>query len=326
MKLSLLISVFAALPIALTSTTAIRADIVFAVNSTNIATPDRIVRINSDGSVSTTLWSTTTTAASPRGLAYDNLSNRVYWSDSVSRNISSVSASDGSGFQTFNRNNGSTNSIAIDSASSKLYVNEFGATVIPPSPSTRAITQMNVDGSAATPFVLSTALSGNSWLTIASGFLYFSDNTDIIRQSLDGLTTETVVAATGNGVRGLAVLNDDIYWLNNTSDDVSRRLISDNLAPVTTLSLGSGSTPQGLATDGQFLFYAEQGNVPSRGINRFNADLTGLTNIVPLLTTEIANGVAAVPEPSSMALLVGVLALAGGVRFRNGMVSRKLDA
>jgi hypothetical protein len=317
-------SFIAALPVALAFISELKANIVFAVNATTNANgaADRIVRINADGSGATTLWTTATIAASPRGLAYDSTSNRVFWSDSVAFTTSSASATDGSNLQSFAGANGSPSSLAIDSAAGKLYVNENGFTG---PPSTRAITQRNLDGSAATPFFLSTVLSGNTWLTINSGFLYFSDNTNILRRALNSPIidpSEIIVSATGNGVRGIAVLNNDIYWLDNTADTISRRQIVGGT--VSTASLGSGSTPQGLAVFGDQLFYAEQGGIASRGINRFNADLTGLTTLVPLLSNEIANGVAAVPEPGSMALIAGALAVVGGIRFRRRILTKRI--
>jgi hypothetical protein len=296
------------------------ADVVFAVNSTTAANADRIVRISPDGSNPRILWSSTNVPDTPRGVGYDAATDRVYWSDAVSRNISSVSASDGSGLQTFNRNNGSTNSLAVDGSAGKLYVYEAG------NPTTNeAITQMNVNGSGATAFFPNAALSANSWLTLDSAYLYFSDNTDIVRRSLDGLTTQTVVAGAGNGVRGLAVLNDDIFWLNNTTDSISKRSISNNTAMITTSSLGAGSTPQGLAVDGQFLFYAEQGNIASRGINRLNTDFTGSTTVFALSSSEIANGITAVPEPSS-AFVLASLALAAGRYGRRRLKNRPATA
>lgn len=282
------------------------ADVVFAINVTNAnpGTSDRIVRATFDGGTQQTLWSGAFGSFSPRGLAIDATNGRAVWSDITDRGIKAVPLIGGTTSTLFTvAGTASPNSVAVDNAGGDLFVMEITGST------NRQITEYdNFVGTSPSAFVVDTSnFSGNSWLTVGGDFLYYSDNINIRRVPVSGGASEIVVANTGNGVRGLATSGDSIYWLDNTSDLLSRRSISNALDPIQTLALATGATPQGLATNGTYLYFADQATA-NNGIYRVNMDLTGSTRIVTLVSGEIPNGVAAIPEPSSIVLLtVGLL-------------------
>lgn len=314
--LTLLLSVGVLVPFA---TSIAKADLlVFTVNGTGTGGPnDKVIQANTDGTGVTTLWENTGNTLNPRGIAYDANSSRVFFSEGTTdRSIRSVPI--GGGATTIaipgGSFSGATNSLAIDSTNSDLFVTQFSA-----SPSVRTVSKMELDGSGSSTFYSDTTVSGNSWLTIDSGFLYFSNNADILRRPLDGSAAASpIVTASGTGVRGLAVVGNTIYWLNDTSNLLNSQLISGG--PIVTGTLGATSTPQGLATDGSFLYYSEAaaGADQGLGIYRTALDFTGRTRIIPLAANEIPQGITfvAVPEPGSLALALGIGLLASRRRRR----------
>ncbi len=242
--------------------------LVFTVNGTGTAVGspnDKVIQANIDGTGVTTLWENSGNALNPRGIAYDANSSRVFFSEGTTdRSIRAVPI--GGGATTIaipgGSFSGATNSLAIDSANSDLFVTQFFTTG-----PVRTISKMELDGSGSSTFydqsgqTGANVLSGNSWITIDSGFLYFSNNTDILRRPLDGSSLATsIVTGSGNGVRGLAVVGDTIYWLNDTANTLSSQLIVGG--PITTGTLGTTSTPHGLASDGNFLYYSEAASGP----------------------------------------------------------------
>jgi hypothetical protein len=176
----------------------------------------------------------------------------------------------------------------------------------------RNVTRMETDGSAASTFVTEATINANTWLTIDSGFVYYSNSSNAIRrQPLDNSSAAAdVVPGLTNGVRGIAVWQDTVFWLDDTANTLNSRSISMPSNPISTVTIeatsGAGATPQGLATDGTYLFYADSLG-SALGIYRYNMDLTGRTPLATFATGNLPNGItiipAAVPEPSSLALL-----------------------
>lgn len=358
MKLRFVSSIIFAVFFLVVPSKAILADVVFTVNSTNSAFSERIVRSTPDGQSQQTLWSVPfSNGINPRGIAVDTNAGEVFWSDSASlgREVRKVPVTGGESRIALTRPTGSgttpAHSMAIDSINRQMFLVE-------PLSGNRNIIRLNLDNldnTSATSFYTNSTLSSASWLTINGGFLYFSNGADILRRALDGQSAATtLVSGLGDTVRGLTVDGDNLFWLNNPAsplqDTINVRSISASLsdpalsnssAPIVSRFLHSSAsaTPHGLATDGTFLFFADQGSSSALdriGIFRAPLDfaasadpISGVissTRIVTLSSGEVAQGiafVAAVPEPSSAALLFVSIAAFSFSHLRNSKNRRR---
>lgn len=277
---------------------------------------DRIERGNPDGSGQTTLWNSGNPSGNnPWGVVHEGSSNQVFWTDNISRQIQRINA-DGTGLTTLFTHPVAPFSLTLDSSLSQLY---FVAG--------SAIVRSDFAG-AATTFV--TISPTNTWLALDanSRFLYWTESSAgfIRRANLDGSTTvENVVSLAYTGTpqaRGLALSGDGgLYWVDAFTDFLYRVDLSDftgtplNVGPANqlvnlrSLTNGLASTPNGLASDGQSVYWAE-GLSGFRGIYR--ADLDG-GNAALLFAGDTATaplGVAAAAVPEPHVWLLGVMGLA----------------
>jgi hypothetical protein len=296
--------------------TSVRADLVFAL-SAGTGGVDKIVRAsNITGNpvdvILTDLWVNPEGGAnfSPWGVAVNEATQTVYWTDTVSRGISQVSVFGGSHQVNFTHTPGAPQSISYFGG--QIYFNA-GTT-------TNGLVRGNPDGSNLTTLV--SFNPANSWTTIDRNgeYLYFSESsaTDrIARVNLTGTpNVETVVGLSNATPRGLTLNGDYVYWVDNGDDFLRRSLIGsgavEDLLDLTTTTNGASATPNSLTTDGQFLYWTESLS-NFRGIYRSNLDGS---NALRLVAFDNAAGTplgiaafTAVPEPSSLVVMLGAVAV-----------------
>lgn len=293
------------------------------------ATSDRVQSSQSDGSNLQDLWIAPTAAPSPWGIAGSAAEGRVYWTDLSGRTVSGVNL-DGSNASTlFSYSAAPISSLAYDSAGSQFF---FVA-----STGVNGIVRSNSNGSSQSTLI--SISPTNSWLAFdaSSRYLYFTESTAnrIARVNVDGspVVQSVVTLNAGSQARGVALDgNGGLYWVENSTDNISKVDISSFtgtplsgtvLFNTRTLTDNTNSTPNGLATDGTYLYWAD-GASPFRGIYR--TDITGENGVrLTLDNTGSPIGVvafAAVPEPSTL-LLTGGIGVAGVIvwyrRHRRGL-------
>ncbi len=294
-------------------------------------TPDQILIGSAAGGGSpTVVWNSPTAAnTSPWGIAYNPNDQRLYWTDTFTsaRGVYRVGL-DGSGFQqVFSYATALPSSLAIDPVANRLY---FSA-----SAPTNAIVRSEMDGTGQTNLI---ALSGavNVWVAVdaAHRFLYWSESSaNVIRRAnLDGSPTIQDVVdlnsyAPGgtNGARGVAIDGAGrLSWLDSSTDflyglDISSYAgvpltvgAGNQLVNLRSLTNGTASTTNGLATDGRRLYWTE-GLTGFRGI--YGADMNGANAglLYGLGTSSSPLGITMVPEPATL-LLAGLPAAFFGWR------------
>ena len=296
------------------------AGVVFGVDNNGSA--DQIVRINSDGSNSTVLFEDPTGDSNPRGIAYDSIGDRIFFTDVVDRTITSVAATGGGTASSFGTS-GAPISASFDNAGGRVFIYEGNPVdaiaSYPAAGGTPADFYVDPDSS-----VSSANIGSNNHTAIDGNAIYFAPDlgtsSEILRGNLTTAATTTIFANPDDGIRGLAINGDSLYFVSNDTDTINQLDISGTAATLTqTIALDPtvGNTPQGLATDGNFLYYAETNTSAGRGIYRYNLDLTGRTQIfsgdgVFYGVAGVAD-VTAVPEPASM-LVLGMIG--GGAMYR----------
>lgn len=322
----------AALTLASLPASNVFAGVIFGVDGAS-GSPDQVIRINSDGSVVAVLFEDVSTTSNPRGVAYDATNNRAYFADIVDRAIYSVDATTGAGLQSFPTSGGTVAgapaSASFDSANGRVYIYEGNAV--------DAIVSYPIGGSPATVFYADPAstLNANTHSFIDGSSIFFGEDLgttgQIVRADLTTGIATPIYAHDDDGIRGLVVNGDDLYFVSNDNDRIHRLDISGpstaTLLSFSELDSVNGATPQGLATDGSFLYYAEGNTSTGRGIYRYNLDLTGRTQIFSGDSTLFFFGVAgapdvaAIPEPSTWAALASIAAVLVYRRRRRSIAS-----
>lgn len=293
--------------------TSVRADLVFALSGAGI---DRIVRAsnvtgNPADVVLTDLWVNPTGAGfSPWGVAVNEATQTVYWTDTINTSwgVRQVSVFGGASQLNFSHN---AITRAISYHGDRVYFTSGAAS--------GGIVRSNLDGSGQS--TIAAFNPANSWTTIDRNgeYLYFSESsaTDrIARVNLNGTpNVETVVGLSNAAPRGLALNGDYVYWLDNGDDFLRRSLIGsdsvENLLDLTTTTNGASATPNALTTDGQFLYWTESLS-NFRGIYRSNLDGSNALRLIALDNSAAPLGIAAftaVPEPSSLVVMLGAVAV-----------------
>jgi hypothetical protein len=298
--------------IGLVCATTVRADLVFALSGAGI---DKIVRAsnvtgNAADVVLTDLWVNPTGGGfSPWGVAVNEATQTVYWTDTVSRDISQVSVFGGNHQVNFTHTPGAPQSISYFGG--QIYFNA-GTT-------TNGLVRGNPDGTNLTTLI--SFNPANSWTTVDRNgeYLYFSESsaTDrIARVNLSGTpNVETVVGLSNATPRGLALDGDYIYWVDNGDDFLRRSLIGtgtvEDLLDLTTTTNGTSATPNSLTTDGQFLYWTESLS-SFRGIYRSDMDGSNAVRLIALDNSAAPLGIAsftAIPEPAGLVVMMGAVAL-----------------
>jgi hypothetical protein len=249
-------------------------------------------------------------------VAVNEATQTVYWTDTVSRDISQVSVFGGPRQVNFNHAPGAPQSISYFGG--QIYFNA-GTT-------TNGLVRGNPDGTGLTRIVPFNP--ANSWTTIdATGqFLYFSESsaTDrIARVNLNGApNVETVVILSNATPRGLTLHDNYVYWVDNGDDFLRRSLIGSNnvedLLDLTTTTNNASATPNSLTTDGQFLYWTE-GLSDFRGVYRSNLDGSNALRLIAFDNSVSPIGIAAftaIPEPSGLVLILGAMGLMSLARHR----------
>ncbi len=294
------------------------AGVIFGVDGAG-GDPDQIIRINSDGSVVATLFDDPTGNFNPRGVSYDATNNRVFFADIVDRAIYSMDATTGAGLQSF-LTSGAPASTSFSNANGRLYIYEGNPV--------DAIVSYPIGGSPSSAYYTDTTgtLNTNTHSFIDGSSIFFGEDIgtegQIVRGDLTTGLLSTIYSHDDDGIRGLAVVGDDLYFVSNDNDRIHRLDISGTgaatLLSFADLDAANGATPQGLATDGNFLYYAEGNTSTGRGIYRYNLDLTGRTQLFAAGGTFFglagAPNATAIPEPSTWAALASI---AGIVAYRS---------
>lgn len=288
------------------------------------ASADRVERGNRDGTGQSVLWSSSNPAGNnPWGIAFDHVAGQVYWTDNISRQIQRINA-DGSGLTTLFTHPVAPFALAFDPAHSRLY---FVAG--------SAIVHSDLAGNTSTFVSISPT---NTWLALdlANRYLYWTESSAgfIRRANLDGSpTVENIVNLSYTAspqARGLALPGDGaLYWVDAFTDFLYRVNLADysgtplsvgpgnqvfNLRSVTN---GTAATPNGLASDGERLYWAE-GLSGFRGIYRVDLSGTQAGVLFPgdAATSPLGVVAAPVPEPAVWLLGVGGMAVWYGARRR----------
>jgi sugar lactone lactonase YvrE len=148
-------------------------------------------------------------------------------------------------------------------------------------------------------------------LDVPNNRMYFVERTGdrITRANLDGTnvvaisdhtplgatTTERGLALTSTGRLFFADAGTDQIYTVNTVDFMGTPLVPTSVVNLTTLG---GGTPNGVATDDTYIYWAE-GLAPNRGIYRALLDGTDAMNLIPQAGgSPIGVAVAPVPEPT----------------------------
>ena len=288
-----------------------------SVTWTLSGTPDRVQAGPTTPGTAADVWVSPNPAAnSPWGIAFNRNDAKVYWTDLISRQITRASL-DGSGFDVaFSYSTAAPASLAIDSAGAQAYF-EAGAGAA------STIIKSSLDGSVQSTFA--THGSGtNAWLTIdpVGRFLYWSDTSNnlIRRANLDGTTTiQNVVDISGitsHSARGVALDGaGGLYWVDNGTKLMYRADLTgysgtpivagagNQIANLSTI-VGATSTPNGLASDGTWLYWTE-GASGLRGVYRVRTDGTngGLLYAAGGTVASPIGVTVAVPEPGTIFLI-----------------------
>lgn len=242
-----------------------------------------------------------TTNAAPRGVTVDS-SGTVYWTDaSTSPTTNSIyrQGADSSSRVQIATSSSFLGSLRYNPVNNSLLALETVGNVI------GEYSLADPNNVVRTGAFHTGGVGANTYFGTDSNFLYFSDSTNILRKSLDGSgVAETVVANTGNQVRGITIVGSRIFWATDgTNNDLFRsRSILDSSEPVTVSSTGLVATARDLTTDGQLLFFVE-GNGADRGVYQMNTDFTGrlrLNDLSAYVPFSIAVLPTAIPEPGSV--------------------------
>lgn len=288
--------------------------------STGGAAADRVEKGNADGSGQATLWSSGSPSGNnPWGVAYHAGEGRVYWTDNISRQFNRVNA-DGTNFSTlFTYSPAAPFSLALDSTANEIYF-VAGSSIL----------RSDFAGNAVAFVPVSPT---NTWLTLdlANRFLYWTESSSgfIRRANLDGTpTVENIVSLSYTGspqARGIALDGaGGLYWVDANTDFLYGVALADYTGtPLTvgagnqrvnlrSLTNGTAATPNGLASDGNALYWTE-GLSGFRGVYRANFDGTGAALLFAGDAATAPLGVAAfapIPEPGTLLLSGGGVALA----------------
>jgi sugar lactone lactonase YvrE len=286
------------------------------------ASADRVERGNTDGTGQTVLWNSSNPAGTnPWGIAFDHGAGQVYWTDSISRQIHKINA-DGTGLTTLFTHPVAPFALAFDPALSRLY---FVAG--------SAIVQSDLAGNAST-FVNITPT--NTWLALdlVNRYLYWTESSAgfIRRANIDGTPTiENIVNLSYTAspqARGLALPGDGrLYWVDAFTDFLYRINLADytgtplgvgpsnQLLNLRSVTNGTAATPNGLASDGERLYWAE-GLAGFRGIYRVDLSGAHAGILFPGDAATSPLGVAAAPVPEPAVWLLGIGGLAAWYRGR----------
>ncbi|MBK8001823.1 MAG: hypothetical protein IPK15_24755 [Verrucomicrobia bacterium] len=234
----------------------------------------QLKRMNFDGSNLQTILlsgSVTSPGRNLRGLAVDNVSNRIFWADNGADRLLRANL-DGSGsviLHTITGGNSFPADVRMDFANQQLYWCD----------QTRLrIQRSTFDGTAVTDVITNAAASGPYFmdLDVPEGKIYWGDFSggSIFRANLDGSQRETLL--TGNNTRGVRIDPRErmLYWINRDDKKVHRcplAAFEGGTIPLTHPAVQTLytnlDTPHGLTLDipARKIYWADTGTNPGNG-------------------------------------------------------------
>jgi len=257
----------------------------------------------------------------PGGIEVDLTNNFIYFTDTDPiSGITKIARSDlnGGGITDLVSDSNDATSLGLDLAGGKIYWS---------SSANGTIQRSNLDGSNVETVLTGINLPFGMEVDPVSGKLFIAERgtAKILRANLDGSGLETIVSGLGfAGGVGLDRDNNKVYWVDSgttvdPSDDNIGRSNLDGTSQelvIAPIDAANNPNPKDVAVDALSgkIFWLE-GNFPLGG-QLVRADLDG-TNIEVLLTgrstlSQLTLGVTltAIPEPSHIGALLGLLALA----------------
>ena len=248
-------------------------------------------------------------------ISYNQNNGKIYGANASSSGIFSINL-DGSGYSTLVGGQALASGFALDLSGGKMYWTD--TTLF-------TISRANIDGTGSETLI--SGLTGTPWAldvdTVNNKIYWLEAGNRLARSDLDGTNIETLVSGIGAGDYGVAVnpAAGKVYW---TQSSQIRRANLDGTSNELFVSSPASGTLYVLEYDnskGQDkLYWTDYGTTGY--IRSVNSDGTGQAIDMSTTTITTISGVAIVPEPSTYALIVGALALAGAA-FVRGYKKRK---
>lgn len=239
----------------------------------------QLKRMNFDGSNLQTIvlsGSVTSSGSNIRGLAVDNVNNRIFWADNGADRLLRANL-DGSAsiiLYTITGGNSFPADVRLDLVNQQLYWCD----------QTRLrIQRSTFDGTAVTDVITNAAASGPYFmdLDVPAGKIYWGDFSggSIFRANLDGSGRETLLTG-NNNTRGVRIDPRErmLYWINRDDKKVHRCPLSAFNSPASRLPLSlthpavqtlytNLDTPHGLTLDipARKIYWADTGTNPGNG-------------------------------------------------------------
>ena len=259
---------------------------------------DRVLSATGSGGNVTDL---TPTLTNPWGVAYDG--TYVYFSEDSAGKIWRMDPDGGNRTQIISGLS-MPRDLAV-TASYLYWVNISGG-----------IFRSNLDGSGVTTL---TTVSGSPFLqgiTATDNYLYFTNATahTIQRANLDGSGVTTLASAGGNIPYGIDATDSYLYWVNLTGQQLQRSNLDGTGVTTLISAFDMVGAPSGIFIADASIYFTQQ----YHGVYRADLDGTDITQLVTGSSDYrfIDGAVAAVPEPSTFALLAGGLTLGLALRRR----------
>jgi hypothetical protein len=236
----------------------------------------QLKRMNFDGSGLQTIalsGAVTSPGGNIRGLAVDNLNNRIFWADNNADRLLRANL-DGSGSVILHTITGGSSfpaDVRLDLANQFFYWCDQQR---------NRIQRSTLDGASVTDVITNAATAGGPYfldLDVASGKIYWGDfnGGSIFRANLDGSGRETLLTG-NNSTRGVKLDPRErmLYWINRDDKKVHRCPLSafaNGTIPLTHPAVQTLytnlDTPHGLALDlpARKLYWADTGTNPGNG-------------------------------------------------------------
>jgi len=290
-----------------------RAQVFWTYNGTG--TTDEIRGADLDGQNAITIANPTAATAnpSPWAIGLNQIAQHVYYSDIIApQTIYRVGFNAPSTPTPIMTTATSVMGIAVDAMNGHLYLS-----------AQTSIIRANLDGTNPTTLLSGLSATEGIAIDVPNNHMYFVERTGdrITRANLDGTnvvtisnhtslgsTTERGLALTSNGRLFFSDAGTDQIYTVNTLDYVGTPLVPTSVVNLTTLG---GGTPNGMATDDTYIYWAE-GLSPNRGIYRSLLDGSNAMNLIPQ-SVGSPIGVAVVPVPEPTLILSISLGTVGSV-------------